>query len=206
MPTLIKDSIHYFTDKDKAELLANPYEKVHNAVPNTGEQQELQDEIENYLQINDNYTPKNEETSALITSPKELMTFIKMLPNNKARGPDTIDNKLIKNLPMKAIVQLTYIINDSLKLQIFPPKWKKSIITSIHKKAKNQNESGSSRPISLLNTLAKLTEKITMSRIQKINKKLKINSTAQFGFKPKHNTTQQVVRIVNDLINGFNKE
>lgn len=206
VPTLIKNNKHYITDHQKAEALAEHYEKIHNTSPNTQEQQDIQNEIENYIQQNIQHTPTKQEIAAMITSPRELSKIMQKLPNNKAPGEDTIDYKLLKNLPIKAIVQLTYIINAIMKLQKYPQKWKHSIIIPIQKKGKEKSDPSSYRPISLLNTMGKITEKVILKKIMKAEKKLQINNSAKFGFKPGHNTTQQAVRIVNDVIKGYNKE
>lgn len=128
------------------------------------------------------------------------------MPNNKAPGHDEIEYILLKNLPKKAVVQITYIINSIIEQQKYPSEWKKSIIIPIHKTGKNKTEPTSYRPISLLPTLSKITEKIIHNRINKIEKQLKIENKNQYGFKEKHSTVHQIIRITNDIIKGFNSQ
>lgn len=68
----------------------------------------------------------------------------------------------------------------------------------IRKPGKNPNESSSYRPISLLSTLSKLAERVILKRMNHFEQKEKMIVDHQFGFREKHNTVQQVVRIVND--------
>jgi hypothetical protein len=53
-------------------------------------------------------------------TPKEIL----LLANKKAPGPDLITPKMIKELPKKAIVLLTYIFNAVLRLHYWPNQLK----------------------------------------------------------------------------------
>lgn len=52
--------------------------------------------------------------------------------------------------------------------------------------------------------MAKVTEKIILQRLQNHEKKHSIIIKQQFGFRQKYNTVQQLLRITNDIIKGFN--
>lgn len=81
---------------------------------------------------------------------------------------------------------------------------KKAIIIPIPKPNKDHNDLANFRPISLLNTLAKVTEKRILTRLKKIdhiNNKLQ---QEQFRFRQGHNTVMQIARISNDIIEHFN--
>lgn len=65
--------------------------------------------------------------------------------------------------------------------------------------------SGNYRPITLLPIIGKIFEKCILSRLQLHEKKLGIFVDKQFGFREKHYTTQQVVRIVENISFAFNK-
>jgi hypothetical protein len=102
-------------------------------------------------------------------------------------------------------VQLHYIINAVVELQYFPQAWKNAIVIPIPKAGK-KSDPGNFRPISLLNTLGKLTEKILLRRLTRLDKQLKLTRDEQFGFRPRHDTSQQVVRIVTDIAFNYNKD
>lgn len=48
-----------------------------------------------------------------LTNPTEIKIIIKQLLNNNSPGIDGIDNKLIINLPKKAILHFNYIVNTN---------------------------------------------------------------------------------------------
>lgn len=205
IPALNETGKVAFTDEDKAEMLADQFEKVHRIEldRNTPEQQAIITQVEGFLQ--EARAPNDQEVEEHLTSPAEVRKTIKQCNPNKAPGPDGIQNKILRNLPRKSIVQLTYIINATLRHSYFPNSWKTATIVPIHKAGKINTSPASYRPISLLNTLGKLVEKIILERIKKHEKENNIALDCQFGFKEKHNTVQQVVRIANDVIKNFNK-
>uniref|UniRef100_A0A2S2QYG7 Putative RNA-directed DNA polymerase n=1 Tax=Sipha flava TaxID=143950 RepID=A0A2S2QYG7_9HEMI len=102
------------------------------------------------------------------TSPSEVLHIIKKLNNNKAPGHDLITNRMIKNLPKKSIILLTFIYNSILRLSYISPSWKYSIIILIHKSDKPENLLSSFQPISLLPSLSKILKKIILKRIYSI--------------------------------------
>lgn len=75
----------------------------------------------------------------------------------------------------------------------FPPAWKRATVIGIHKSGKKTNILDSYRPISLLNTLGKVYERLPLSRFLKVVSENKIISIEQFGFRAKHSCTDQVL-------------
>ena len=151
-------------------------------------------------------TVNSRRFARLLTNPTEVLDMIKTFPNQKAPGPDQIQNIVLKNLSRKALVQFTYIINSMITLQYFPSAWKTALVVPIHKPGKNPKLPTSYRPISLLSTLSKVAEKVILSRLQTHIHKHNIIPHFQFGFRPRHNTTQQLARIVTDITTSFNKQ
>lgn len=201
MPALEHNGKTYYSNLEKANIIAQNLAEIQS---NTA-QSDIENVVQERIRIIEN-TTNNEGTEELLTTPAEIRQIIKTLPNNKAPGPDRIPNIILKNLPQKPIVQLTYIINSIFKLQIYPDPWKTAQIIPIHKKDKPKNNPNSYRPISLLNSLSKIAEKIIHKRILKEEAQRKIIIDEQFGFRPGHNTTLQAVRISHDILENFNKE
>ena len=69
----------------------------------------------------------------------------------------------------------------------------------IAKPGKNPNDITSDRPISLLPTLSKILEKLILKRLLPIIEDCKIIPSHQFGFRRKHETTEQVHRLVHTI-------
>ena len=74
-------------------------------------------------------------------------------------------------------------------------------VIPIRKGGKTPNQFGSYRPISLLSTLGKITEKVFLSLIEPYTEHI-INE--QFGFRKGHSTTAQLSRVVTDIVNSYN--
>lgn len=194
------------TDAEKAELLANTFQQVHSLddMTDTPEHIHIKDTVKEFS--SQTYNIPTKQYATYMTSPTEIQHILKTLPTNKAPGPDRIENKILKNLSRKAIAQLHYICNAILKLQYFPTAWKHGHTIPIHKQGKDPNLPLSYRPITLLNTMAKLTERIILTRLLDEIQKLKVTNPSQFGFTAGLNTTLQVTRIVKDVIDQFNKD
>jgi len=107
--------------------------------------------------------------SAKNTSPNEILFLRKKIKDGKSPGYDLITNKVLKNLPHKPIVLITYIVNAMLKLSYSPLILKFSTIILISKPNKPKTLATSYRPISLLLTKAKLFEKIFNFKLKNKN-------------------------------------
>lgn len=204
------------TDAEKAETLATTYENIHDlgidvAVAPTNPKitqrhRDIINQVEAFLRDNppDPHQLQNSDRK-LITSPQEIIRILSSLNINKAPGPDGITNRILKSLPRKAIVQITQIVNAIIKLAIFPKIFKTALVIPVFKHGKNPSDPKSYRPISLLNGIAKLVEKVINERLNRFDRKQNLTPAYQFGFREKHNTVQQVARIVNDVIFNYNK-
>lgn len=198
IPTLTKNNNHYFTDNEKANLIGETLETIQRNNEKSCLEQEVTSTIEEFFKYD-----AHEESER--TNPSELRTLIRKLPNNKAAGHDNIDNKIIKNLTTKAIVQLMYIINAILKIGYFPKIWKLAVVIPIPKPNKDLANPINYRPISLLTSLSKVAEKVILDRINRFNSDHKIIIDEQFGFRSGHNTAMQVARIAHAIILNYNK-
>lgn len=203
IPTLSLNNDNYYTDKDKANIIGDILQTIQSNTAQSPIQNQVDSSIKSF-----HYNPSSLDIKTkqkLLTNPKEIKNLIKSLPNNKSPGPDGIDYKIIKNLTQKAIVQIMYIINAILITGYFPDQWKKAIIIPIPKPNKDITNPINYRPISLLSTLSKLTEKIILSRIQAFENHNEIIIDEQFGFRAGHSTTMQAARIAFSIKEQFSK-
>ena len=93
----------------------------------------------------------------------ELKGLISALQTKIVSDLDGISNNAAKNFSPNIINCLTLIINDVLSTRILSHKWKQARVILIKKPNKPKLEAGSYRPISLLPTLRKLTERVILS-------------------------------------------
>ena len=83
----------------------------------------------------------------------------------------------------------------------FPPVWKHARVISILKPGKDTAQPSSYRPISLLDTIGKLFEKILLTRILHEVGERGLLRDEQFGFRPRHSTSLQLARLVEQIRN-----
>lgn len=205
--TLVKNGQTATMDDHKAELIAENLCKTCTSRPDdTEEQIRITNETRNF--INDIIRQKipTRILSKILTTPNQIHEIIKKLPNNKAPGPDTLPNIVLKNLPQKAIVAIASIINKIITLQYFPKQWKNAIVIPILKPSKNPQDPSSYRPISLLDTMSKVAEKIISNNLNIYIKKNKLINKEQLGFRSGCSTTHAIAKVVQDAIIQFNRK
>lgn len=112
----------------------------------------------------------------------------------------------IKKLPHKAVLFMTALFNALLKLSYFPTNWKLATIIMIKKPGKDNTDPNNYRPISLLSSVSKIFEKMIHTRLISHLNATDAIPHCQFGFKPNHSTTQQLLRITEHISNGFEKK
>lgn len=200
LPPLKVNGNYLFTDKEKVDAIAQHFRKsheltLHNVSPI------MQIPVEN--SISQLFGSDADSSSVIYTKPKEIKNIIRNFKNKKAPGNDGIQNTLLKNLPKKALIFLTHLYNACIKFSYFPTAWKHANVIAIPKPNKNQTDPKSYRPISLLTSFSKILEKILLQRINNFIEINKILPDFQFGFRPGHSTSQQLVRVVQLVKNDF---
>jgi len=103
-------------------------------------------------------------TKPKLTNPDEVHEANRGLKFGKDPGPKGIPNRALKHLPQLAVSLLVKIFNAILPTHQFPPLWKHARVTSNLKPGKDLALTSSYRPISLLDSIGKLFEKILLAR------------------------------------------
>ncbi|KAJ2952535.1 hypothetical protein O0L34_g6854 [Tuta absoluta] len=184
MPVLNRpDQTKAFDDDEKAECLADslaaqctpstlPYDLTFVST--------VDSEVERLISL-----PPSGPPLRVITE-MEVRNALKTLKPRKAPGPDGITNRVLKILPDHLINRLTLILNAAMASCTFPACWKEAIVIGIHKPGKPANEPTSYRPISLLNPLAKLYERMIYARLRDHAETNNLIPDEQFGFRQQH--------------------
>lgn len=134
-----------------------------------------------------------------LTSVNEVKFFANSLKNSKAPGIDGIKPILLKRLSDVFYSTLTKIFNWCLRNGYFPKQFKMAKVVPILKPGKERKSPKSYRPISMLNVLDKIFEKIVLKRINEFTERNNVLNKEQFGFRKEHSTVHQVKRIVNTI-------
>lgn len=135
-------------------------------------------------------------------SSADVIKEINSLKNHKAPGISGITNETLKNLPPGYIPKITLLINSILNLCYFPHYWKTALIAPIHKPNKPPEIPSSYRPISLLNSLSKLTEAFIARQIDEHIQNNNVITPTQFGFQSGLSAPHQVYRLVEHISSG----
>ncbi|KAI5742864.1 hypothetical protein M8J77_012058 [Diaphorina citri] len=122
---------------------------------------------------------------------------------SKAAGPDGISFILIKNLPFRALEKLLIFYNIIWRHGVFPKCWGEALIVPILKPGKSRLLSSSYRPISLLNCLGKLMEKMVNKRLFWSLENKNLLNPFQSGGRLKRSTVDNLVILENEVAKGF---
>ena len=138
------------------------------------------------------------------TTTEEVRSIVVSVRPYKAAGNDTLPYAAFKALPTSWLILLVQLYNSLLRLGHFPKAWKHAYIITLPKSGKDHGSVNNYRPISLLPAISKIFEKIIQARLQSTLDQHDVLRPEQFGFRRKHCTTHQLLRIVDQIVNGFN--
>lgn len=199
IPHLKVDSRKIITPQEKADLLADTFAKAHaNPLATTDPifVERVNSEVSNFI--------SGSMTEIDLPTPEEIEGHIRALKPSKAPGKDGVKNRVIKRLPFQAILYLNMIFCACFKLGYFPSKWKSALVKALMKPGKDPSLAASYRPISLLSALSKLLERMILTRINSHTESIDLLPDEQYGFRPQRSTTQQLLRVRDQIVSGLN--
>lgn len=199
IPALTTANGTVFSPEDKAIALAEASEVPLGQTNDPDLAAQVTDFVESVL-LNADVPSEHPQ----LATPKEVASLITSLKPHKAPGEDGITAPLLRALSRKARVYFTMLINACLLLQHFPSSWKNAITIFLHKPGKDGRLPGSYRPISLLRLLAKILEKVIVSRLMDEASRLEAIPIFQHGFTPGKSTTTQLHRVIDEVVQHLN--
>ena len=191
IPPLSKDGTIFSEDIDKANVLNDFFVD-----------QTLLDDSTASLPQTVNVPDYNLES--LNISREEVESTLKSLPLGKAAGPDLINNRILKELAQPLSLPLCDLFNFSVSHGKVPKLWKQANVSPIHKK-NDPPDISNYRPISLLNTVGKVLEKIVHKHLYNFFQEHHIITSLQSGFVPGDSTVNQVVDIYNTFCKALDE-
>ena len=137
----------------------------------------------------------------------EVEGAISRLKKGKAPGPDMYPTDLFIQGGDNLRSAIHTLFSMSWKEGALPEMWKSADVKFLRKPGKPNYYSPSSyRPISLTSCLAKIMERIITSRLEAHIEGNHIIDAEQDGFRRKHSTVHAVLRLVQAIHNGFERD
>ena len=148
----------------------------------------------------DAYPVEQDCITIMSISENEVIAAGKALPVSNAIGCDEVPSFIVKDCIYLWAKPICQILNESLKQDIFPERWKSALIVPIHKAGK-VNEINNYRPIAILSPFAKIYEKILYRRIFHMVKNR--ISTSQHGFYSGRSTVTNLIDLTQTVAEGL---
>ena len=145
------------------------------------------------------YMPDNNANSMFLhpTHNEEIIKACKSLAKKKSKGPDKIPTSLTLISHEAIMTPLIDCINSSFVTGIFPANMKEAEVIPLYKK-KARDDPTNYRPVSLLNSISKIIEKIIYFRLYEfMAKTMFIN---QFGFRAGHSTLDLMILTIEETL------
>jgi Reverse transcriptase (RNA-dependent DNA polymerase)/Endonuclease-reverse transcriptase len=138
------------------------------------------------------------QTFSTVTS-DEVCRLLHSMPATSS-PLDFVPTSLLKSLPQTFSCYLAMLANLSFSQGHFPSALKTAQVTPLLKKSNlNTDDPSNYRPISNLNTIGKLLERLALARLRHEIITNPNFSTYQSAYRPKHSTETAALKIVNDL-------
>ena len=131
-------------------------------------------------------------------SADEVKHFIKTM-KKKAPGESKIGYQIIKQLPANILEYILAVFNASLASGYFPKQFKSAILKLLPKEGKDATLPQNYRPISLLDNIGKIFEKIINTRLRQFLEDNNLYNTQQYGFRQRKATTH-VINLIHECI------
>jgi hypothetical protein len=134
--------------------------------------------------------------------PEKIINSLKF---KKACVIDGIPNEWLRHLPRRPRVHLRNLFNHCLRLSHFPDSWKEAKMFTLTRPGRDPKFPQSLRPISLLSRMGQLFEKVIQKTVQRHLDSNNLLNASQFGFRVRHSTTLQRMRLTDLITLNFNK-
>jgi hypothetical protein len=196
-PPLVTPGGTALSDSEKAEALADSLETQFQPVtdPSAPAVIEMVDVVLRSYFMSPARDPK-------LTNPDVVEDVIRGLKVSKALG----FNRVLKHLPQRAVSLLAQIFNSILLTHHFPAMWKHALVISTLKPGKDPALPSSYRPISLLDMIGEIFEKILLARILHEVSEHGLLRDELFGFRPRQRTSLQLARFVERITRNFGEK
>ena len=136
----------------------------------------------------------------------ELNKALKKMNKKGAPGQDDIPVTFLVALGLKAKMVLLNIINFSFSTGQIPQIWRNAVIIPLLKAKKPASQLSSYRPIALTSCVVKLFERMIANRLTIMAERNGWFHHYQAGFRKGRNCSDQILRIVQKIDDGFQQK
>jgi hypothetical protein len=130
-----------------------------------------------------------------------VLSILKRLNVKKATGCDNIPPKLLRMGSDVLCTPLTYLINCSITTSCFPDMLKQAEVTPIFKNNKDVMDKRSYRPVSILNVISKVFEKVLIDQLSSYFEP--IFSPHMSGFRKKYSCENVLLHFIENVKSGL---
>ena len=135
---------------------------------------------------------------------KEVNKIISQLDSKNSSGYDSISNIFIKSIVDIILKPLTVIINQCLKMGLFPNQLNIAKVVPIFKTG-DDTLFTNYRPISLLPSTSKVVDRVIFNQLYTYFETNKLFYGSQYGFRKRHSTEFAALELVDKLLNMMDK-
>ena len=136
-----------------------------------------------------------------VTTESLVMTVSRM-NSSSACGADGLCVRFVKLCMPYIYHVITHIVNSSLASHTVPPSWKLTYIHPIQKTSKS-NETSNYRPISILPTIAKITERVVYEQLFEYFTSHHLFPSCQHGFRLAHSTDTALLTMTDRIFEAM---
>ena len=184
IPPLEVDNYIYTDERDKANVLNHFFRS-----------QTILDETNATLPDQEPHADRS-QLSSIVLSPVEVESILKTLTVGKASGPNALNNRVLREISSERSSPFCSLFNQSLHTGIMPISYKEAYVCPVPKTGDLSTVSNY-RPISLLNSEAKLFEKLIFKYLFNHFRDNNLLSSLQSGFIPGDSTVNQLTYLNN---------
>jgi len=202
IPYLLHNSQKIFNNTDKAELFGEKLAATFKPYEGNIFDADHKQHIDSFVTSSQLFNYINDSKYDDKFSMNELEHAMKSL-KRKAACPNIANNNILKDLEINGKNFILNIINQSYTNNIIPEEWKQAKVTMIPKKPNDRHNPDNYRPISITNTLCKISEKLIKNRLVYYLESNKLITDFQSGFRSNKSTIDNVFYFKQKCLEAF---
>ena len=211
-PLVINGHVFSLPD-DKAREFASSLETIHRFPTDPHFDNNFCAKIERLLSRHEPYLSSHEPIPTQDISYPELVDVITPAEvsaaiykgRNSSPGEDGITRLMLRQAPPQFITHLSSLFTGCLILGYIPPHLKSATVVMIEKKNQPPEQITSYRPISLLNVVGKILERVIQSRLTSFAETNNVIPESQAGFRAGRSTTDPLIRLITEVSSALNE-